>query len=298
VLGSAVLIYALVDRSRQSLERTNDRLDRALQQTTVLHRILRHNLRNSCNVISGNTEIVAAKVRADGGASAPATGASVSAEGESVSAQDERTAAQDERAATQDERTAAAADDASAGGSHGPDSEECLETIREQTAELVTIAEKTRQLRDFVLEERSTETVDLVAVVHERVAQARERFPSAILETELPDELMTETDPRISEALDELLENAVEHSEREQVTIQIELDRNPEGTVRLDVADDGPGMPEMERAVLSEGMESPTFHSQGLGLWIARTVVHEADGEVHIVDNEPRGTVVRLLFPE
>jgi two-component system OmpR family sensor kinase len=262
VLGSAVVIYALVDRSRQSLERTNERLDRALQQTTVLHRILRHNLRNSCNVISGNAEIIAANVRADGG-----------------------------------ETATAETEDATGERQPGPDSEECLETIREQTAELVTITEKTRKLRDFVLEQESSEPIDLAELVRERIADAREQYPSATFETDLPGSLRLETDPRITEAIDELFENAVEHSDREEVTIQVELQRRPDGTVRLDVADDGPGMPEMERAVLAEGMESPTFHSQGLGLWITRTLVLAADGEIRIVDNEPRGTIVRIVFP-
>lgn len=258
VVGSAILIFGLVRHGQRSMEQTNERLDRALRQTSVLHRILRHNLRNSCNVIAGNTELIAAHVETDGGEGEVAT---------------------------------------DAGADAGPDSEECLETIREQTEQLVTITEKTRELRDLVLEEEPEQRIDLADVVEDAVASARERYPTASFQTDAPAGLALETDPRIKTAIDELLENAVVHSDRADPAVSVELRQRADGTVALDVADDGPGMPEMERAVLEEGMESPMFHSEGLGLWIARTVVHDVGGDIRIVDNEPRGTVVRIQLP-
>ncbi|GAB3683647.1 hypothetical protein GCM10028857_11500 [Salinarchaeum chitinilyticum] len=251
VAGSSVLLFGLVRHGQRSRQQTNERLDRALQQTTVLHRILRHNLRNSCNVIAGNTELVASHVDEDG---------------------------------------------------RGPDpeSEEHLEIIREQTEQLVTITEKTRLLRDLVLEEPDEERIDLTTLVSDRVDVARERYPEASFTVTVADSIgnsvTAETDPRLHKALDELLENAVEHSDHDSPSVRVDLNQQPDGTIHLDVADDGPGMPEMERAVLEEGMESPMFHSEGLGLWIARSVVVQADGEISIVENEPRGTVVRITL--
>jgi len=247
VAGSAILLFALIRHGQRTTERTNERLDRALRQTSILHRILRHNLRNSCNVISGNTELVSA--RADGG-----------------------------------ELEAAEA-------------EACLETIREQTDQLVTITEKTRLLRDLVLDDAPPEQADLAELLRERIEVARERFPAATFETTIVDAGTIETDPRIHRGIDELLENAVEHADSDDVTVRVALEEQFDGSIRLDVADDGPGMPGMERAVLEEGMESPMFHSEGLGLWIARTAVRNLDGDITIVDNEPRGTVVRMEFP-
>jgi len=259
VAGSAVLIFGLVRHGQRSMAQTNERLDRALRQTSVLHRILRHNLRNSCNVISGNAELIATHVETDGGVGETATDADT------------------------DGRPDA-----------GPDSEECLDTIREQTEQLVTITEKTRLLRDLVLEEEPERRLDLSAVVEDAVAAAREQYPAASFDVDAPPDLALETDPRVRTAIDELLENAVVHSDRTDPTIRVELRQHTDGRIALDVADDGPGMPEMERAVLEEGMESPMFHSEGLGLWIARTVVRDVGGEIRIVDNEPRGTVVRI----
>lgn len=47
------LIYALTRASRASLRRTNDELEAARRELGVLHRVLRHNLRNNLTVIAG-----------------------------------------------------------------------------------------------------------------------------------------------------------------------------------------------------------------------------------------------------
>lgn len=51
--ASAILLWALSDRARRRLADRNQELERALSQTSILHRVLRHDLRNAGNVISG-----------------------------------------------------------------------------------------------------------------------------------------------------------------------------------------------------------------------------------------------------
>ncbi len=55
---SGLLVYGLVLRSRRTLERKNERLETAVQHTSILHRVLRHNLRNLCTVIHGYADIL------------------------------------------------------------------------------------------------------------------------------------------------------------------------------------------------------------------------------------------------
>lgn len=64
----------------------------------------------------------------------------------------------------------------------------------------------------------------------------------------------------------------------------------------LTVSDDGPGLPEMERAVLEEGKEGPLTHSQGLGLWVVWTVVNQSGGELEISTTEGGGTSVQITL--
>jgi signal transduction histidine kinase len=53
VLLSAVLIFVLVNRREAQLQRATDRVTQQRQELEVLHRVLRHNLRNDLNIVLG-----------------------------------------------------------------------------------------------------------------------------------------------------------------------------------------------------------------------------------------------------
>lgn len=55
---TAILLFGLTRGSRYPLEIETDRLERQREELQVLHRVLRHNLRNDLNVISGYVELV------------------------------------------------------------------------------------------------------------------------------------------------------------------------------------------------------------------------------------------------
>ena len=58
VVLSGLLIFALVRQEERRLASTNDDLEQTLLHATVLHRLLRHNLRNSCDVIQNNVDLL------------------------------------------------------------------------------------------------------------------------------------------------------------------------------------------------------------------------------------------------
>lgn len=107
----------------------------------------------------------------------------------------------------------------------------------------------------------------------------------------------------LGEAIEELLANAVEHNDSADPTVWVRTDGDSaDGTsdgrfLTLEIADDGPGLPEMEREVFEAGSETPLQHSSGLGLWLARLVVEDLGGEMTVDDREPRGTVVTVRLP-
>lgn len=241
--GSAALVYGLVWHSSRAQQRTNDRLERALQQTSILHRVLRHNLRNNCNVIQGHVEMLAD-------------------------------------------------DDAVPTSARGR-----LAEINDQTEELVELGAKTRYLRDAVLEDDDpVRELDLPALVEAVLEQTRARYPDATIESDLPETCRVRTTPRLERALIELVENAVEHAERDEPSVRITVHTAEGDCTEIAVADDGPGIPEIERSVLEGGTESPLVHSDGLGLWIAHTIVVRGGGTIRIADDDPRGTVVRITL--
>jgi len=96
-----------------------------------------------------------------------------------------------------------------------------------------------------------------------------------------------------------LLDNAVTHA-RSRVELRVVAE---EGQVRLDVVDDGPGVPDAERERVFE-----RFHrgdpartrgapGTGLGLAIARGLAERAGGSIELVDESAPGAVFRLRLP-
>lgn len=65
IVLSSLLIFLLVGTTLQKWAKTRSELELALEQADRLHRILRHNLRNSCQTIAGNAELLAERL-ADG----------------------------------------------------------------------------------------------------------------------------------------------------------------------------------------------------------------------------------------
>ncbi|WP_191965886.1 MULTISPECIES: sensor histidine kinase KdpD [Haloferax] len=58
VFISAGLVYVMVEESHAELTRATSRLDSRNAHTSVLHRILRHDIRNACTAILGYAELV------------------------------------------------------------------------------------------------------------------------------------------------------------------------------------------------------------------------------------------------
>ena len=240
---SALLVYTLVVTGQHDLRRTNRRLDDALQQTSILDRILRHNLRNSCNVIQANAAML-----------------------------------EDERELSEEQ-------------------ERCLDRIEAHNETLIELGEKSRELRNIVLSEPpETQAVDIVAAVEDVIESVETAHPDAEIRATLPESLRIEADPRIDRAIYELLENAVVHNDCPEPTVEVTAsDRG--GEVVIEITDDGPGLPEIERKVLGQGIETQMTHSEGLGLWIARALVVRHGGEFSVSNDEPRGTTVRCVLP-
>jgi signal transduction histidine kinase len=102
--------------------------------------------------------------------------------------------------------------------------------------------------------------------------------------------------PLITAAVNNVVENAVEHTDNPVATVTVGL-RVTEDAVVFAVADDGPGIPPNELEIIESGSETPLQHSSGLGLWLVHSIVTESGGRVEHDENEPTGSIVRFVFP-
>ena len=236
--AAAHVVIGVYDARRVRAEQ----LARQRRQTAVLNRVLRHNLRNEAQVLTGHADIVAGAAEDDDGLAA----------------------------------SAAALQRSSAKVSNLADGAKAIVRAQERDAD------------DYV-------PTDLTDVVRAAAADARERHPEATVNVNVAEEAApVRASDGLRTALDELVDNAVEHGGP-----SVELGVFATGDrVELRVADDGPGIPEHERDVVTGDAEiTQLTHGSGLGLWVVEAVASAHGAGLSFADREGGGAVVSLDFP-
>jgi signal transduction histidine kinase len=151
--------------------------------------------------------------------------------------------------------------------------------IRESGDDLADLRRTTTLIQDVVEGETPTGRVAVGPLLEAVVADRRERHPDATVASSAPDGLAVVAPEALREAVAELVDNAVEHAGPEPV---VRVTARPLGDrVEITVADDGPGIPDDQWALVAGEREiTQLSHGSGLGLWLVRWVVEAAAGEM------------------
>ncbi|WP_380679579.1 histidine kinase N-terminal 7TM domain-containing protein [Salinigranum sp. GCM10025319] len=184
-----------------------------------------------------------------------------------------------------------------------PGNESYVSGIADRAAEMRNLVETVRRVeRHLDTDEPTLSTLDIAQVVRERAEALARTYSDATVETDLPSAAWVRALDLVDSAVDNLVENAVEHNDSASPRVWVSVERvavDGERYVDVTVADDGPPIPEGDRDVLV-GQESSLDEASGLGLWLVHWIVTESGGRVTYEPNEPRGNVVtvRLRTPE
>lgn len=145
---------------------------------------------------------------------------------------------------------------------------------------------------------------DVSRAVRERVQAWTPVFADAGLEltvTALPEDLRARTLPDAAgRILDALLDNAVKFVPRGG-RVEVSATHGADGTAIVRVADDGPGVPEDQLALLlrrfARSPEHQNVRGSGLGLAIADEIARISGGRLGVSGNPPHGLVVEFRLP-
>lgn len=166
------------------------------------------------------------------------------------------------------------------------------ERVERRGAALAALSDAAAEI-DAAIDRDPTEAepVAVVDLVADAAADVRAANPDATVETRLPESCRALGGPQVRVAVRELLANAVEHGAG-TVTASLDCD----GGARLTVADEGEGVPESERRLLSGGAaESALEHSSGLGLWTAKWIAESYGGRLRFAPEVHPSAVVLSL---
>lgn len=169
------------------------------------------------------------------------------------------------------------------------------QVIREAASRITATIKEVGRLTD--VRDRQ-EPVDIAERYHHCMESLRDRYPAVSIEYRGPSAgVAIPADHRVDFVLTELVTNAACHMETSKVVVDLqENDHN----VRLTVSDDGRGLPEAQRALLTE-KKYPEFDdpTAGFGLQLLRLLVTEYAGDIAVsTDLDGGGTSVHVAFPK
>ena len=158
------------------------------------------------------------------------------------------------------------------------------------------ISEEARRVQQLMERSTTDRTGTALSSFLEDIAADATAGTDAEVTVTAPETTVSIDRARCRYALRHLVENAVEHNDAPSPRVAVRGERAESG-LRLVVADDGPGIPESERAVIESGEELPLEHASGLGLWGANWVVQTVGGSLSFDESDLGGTAVTVTLP-
>jgi len=181
----------------------------------------------------------------------------------------------------------------------GQGADEYLRTIVDATENLEGLSIDARRIEKLITDSGiSTTSVNLKEIteaVVDTVMDTRDEQATVTIDVS-PTTVRTNTG-LLKFILENVIENAVEHNDNPNPQVEIQGTVTETG-VRISVEDDGPGIPESERAVLATGREDPLKHATSLGLWSTKWAVETLGGDLSFGDSDLGGAAVRIEVPE
>ncbi|MFB6296939.1 MAG: PAS domain S-box protein, partial [Salinirussus sp.] len=193
--------------------------------------------------------------------------------------------------------------DTIAAKANDPSIREATERIVERASEMVSMSESIRRLQRVLEVSADGGTVDVRALVDEVADTYRESHPAATVEVRGPETLVAEGVAGLQWAVEQLVENAIEHNDGSEPRVSVSVSRTTtdagQDRITVTVVDDGPGIPEGELASLDVDVEgTDVSHGSGLGLHVVGQIVTAAGGEVTVSEaEETGGAAVAMHLP-
>ncbi len=180
---------------------------------------------------------------------------------------------------------------------HEPVFDECTQTIIDHVDLIRNLVNEFSAFARFPTAD--PKPCPLPPIIDETVALYREGHPDIAFLIGAGDGLPTlNLDRRqIMQALINLIDNAIS-AIRGRGTIAISTHHDPLAKlVRMEIADDGSGIPDSDKSRLFEPNFSTKKAGMGLGLTIVSTIVQDHHGRIRVEDNLPRGAKFVIELP-
>ncbi|ADB59084.1 integral membrane sensor signal transduction histidine kinase [Haloterrigena turkmenica DSM 5511] len=169
------------------------------------------------------------------------------------------------------------------------------EIVIAESEEMSTVIDDVRILLQSADGELQLEAIDLSRLLTDEVRKLEHKCGPVEVETSIPPDVSVRADDLVARVFGNLLSNAVEHNDASTPRVSVAVDPGPE-TVRVEIADNGPGIPDSTLETIFERTESHGS-SHGIGLYLVRQLVSRYDGAVEVAETGPDGTTFAVELP-
>lgn len=173
-----------------------------------------------------------------------------------------------------------------------------FQKIFDATDDLERLSVGARRIEKLITDSSTSITpVDLEATVEAVVDDVadRPRWRAAVT-VDVPQVTVRTNRELFTFALRHIVENALEHNDSHDPQVEVRGTTSETG-VRIQVVDNGPGIPESERVVFEAGSEKPLAHATSLGLWGSKWAVETLGGDMSLGDSSLGGAAVCIDLP-
>ncbi|QCS44165.1 HAMP domain-containing sensor histidine kinase [Natrinema versiforme] len=172
---------------------------------------------------------------------------------------------------------------------------EWLEIVIDESEDMSTVIDDVRVLLQTTERNYRPEPVDAAHVVADEIRKLETTFDSVVVEASIPERAVVRADDLLARIFANLLSNAVEHNDAATPRVSVTVDPGPD-TVRFEIADNGPGIPDSELESLFDRVES-RGSTHGLGLYLVRRLTARYDGTVELAETGPEGSRFAVELP-
>ncbi len=172
---------------------------------------------------------------------------------------------------------------------YNPEFLEEMQNALERASKIIERARLFSKL-DMKKIKQEKEEMNLRDIIKRAYELIKEKYPEGRVEVE--GDAQIPLYPIIEEVFVNLLDNAFKYGATE-VMIKIEKGEN----VRIEVADNGSGIPDKQKEIIFEAFEKLSKKGSGLGLAIVKKVVELHNGQIWVEDNKPKGSKFIIVLP-
>lgn len=167
-----------------------------------------------------------------------------------------------------------------------------VETIERQSRDMTDVIRDVRVLVQAADQIEYREPIDVAAVLADELGDLRATYPEVETELTVDGDAYVPADDLLPRIFSNILANAVEHNPSESPSVSVRIETSPE-VVRVNIADDGPGVSDAERESLFERSQE----DHGLGLYLVRVLAERYDGTVELAETGEDGSVFVVELP-